>query len=298
MAQSTNGNKEGFNIAIVGGGIGGLCLAIGLIRRDIRVQIYEQAPAFAEIGAGIGFGPNSIRSMGLIDPEIKRAFDQLRTRNLWKDEEDTWINFRHGVGPPTLITDVRTNDDERTGLSSVHRAHMLDALVNLVPKEIANFGKRLCELEISDGEMGLVKLHFDDGTAVEADAVVGCDGVKSKVRQILFEESDPLQDAFFSGKYAYRGLVPMDRAKEHLGGNLAENSQMYLGPRGNVLTYPIDHGKTMNVIAFKTKQDGKWTHNQWVLANKKKDLKDDFQDWGQPVKEIVKVNGSIFLFDL
>ena len=294
MAQITNDNRKGFNIAIVGGGIGGLCLAIGLTRRNIPVHIYEQAPAFAEIGAGIGFGPNGIRSMALIDPEIKRAFDQLRTRNLWKDEKDTWINFRSGIGLPTLITDVRTNDEERTGLSSVHRAHMLDAFVNLVPPEITSFGKRLCNLEIGKKESGGIKLQFDDGTATEADAVVGCDGVKSKVRQILLGESDPLQDASFSGKYAYRGLVPMEKARQHLGGNLAENSQMYLGPHGNILTYPIDHGKTLNAIAFKTKEDGKWNHDQWVLANRKKELEDDFQDWGQPAKEIVKVSSSSF----
>ena len=291
MANATSDKQKPFKIAIVGGGIGGLCLAIGLIRRNIRVQIYEAAPAFAEIGAGIGFGPNSIRSMSLIDPEIKLAFDRLRTRNLWKDQEDIWINFRSGVGEPALITAVRTNDEEKAGLSSVHRAHVLDAFVNIAPNDIAQFGKRLCNLEIDKEHDEKIQLEFDDGTFAEADAVVGCDGVKSKVRQLLLGEGSPLEDASFSGKYAYRGLVPMEQARERLGANLAENSQMYLGPKGNILTYPIDHGKTLNAIAFKTKDDGNWDHDQWVLANKKKEMEHDFQDWGQPTKEIVKVSG-------
>ena len=287
MAQIPDNFKKPFKIAIVGGGIGGISLAIGLLRRGVPCQIYEAAPAFAEIGAGLGLGPNSVRSMKLIDPAIKAAYDKVKTKNLWKEEEETWINFRTGIGEPKMVAKVRTTDEDKTGLSSVHRAHFLDGIVKLVPEGVAHFGKRLADL--STVEAGGLQLTFDDGTKAEADAVVGCDGVKSRVRQLLLAKEDMLQDVTFTGKYAYRGLVPMEKAKEHLGGDLAENCQLYIGPGGHVMTYPIDHGTTVNVLAAKTKEDGKWDDEKWVLPHGKEGLVKDFKGWGPPVQGVVDV---------
>jgi len=278
--------EKPFTIAIVGGGIGGLALAIGLLHQGVPVQVYESAPAFAEIGAGIAFGPNAIRSMALIDPAIRAAFTSRATKNEAKEEEATWINFRCGLGDPKLIAKVQTADEGKTGLSSVHRAHFMDDLASLIPKSVAHFGKRLLSLEHQDS--GKIQLFFEDGTTALADAVVGCDGVRSRVRQILLDKKSPLEDLTFSGKYAYRGLIPMNKAKTALGDYLAGNSQMYLGPEGHILTFPIDHGKVMNVIAFKN-QDTPWEHDSWVLKNKGAEMKQDFEGWGKPVQSLLEV---------
>jgi salicylate hydroxylase len=283
---SYDSTKKPFTIAVVGGGIGGLALTIGLLHQGISVQVYESAPAFAEIGAGIAFGPNSIQAMALIDPAIRSAFTSRATKNGAKEDEETWINFRCGLGEPKLIAKVQTTDQDKTGLSSVHRAHFMDELASLIPKGVAHFGKRLQSLEHKDS--GRIQLIFEDGTTAEADAVVGCDGLRSQVRQILFDKKSPLEDLTFSGKYAYRGLIPMNKAKEALGDYLAGNSQMYLGPEGHILTYPIDHGKIMNVIAFKN-LDTDWEHEAWVLKNKGAEMKRDFEGWGKPVQAILKV---------
>jgi salicylate hydroxylase len=56
---STNPSKKPFNLAIVGGGISGLSLAITLLEYGIDLTIYEAAPHFGEIGAGVAFGPNA-----------------------------------------------------------------------------------------------------------------------------------------------------------------------------------------------------------------------------------------------
>ena len=284
--HSYGSTNKPFTIAVVGGGIGGLALTIGLLHQGISVQVYESAPAFAEIGAGMAFGPNAIRSMALIDPAIRAAFLSLATKNGAKEDEKTWINFRCGLDEPKLIAKVQTTDPDKTGLSSVHRARFMDGLASLIPHGVAHFGKRLQSLEHKDS--GKIQLVFEDGTTAEADAVVGCDGVRSRVRQILFDKKSPLEDLTFSGKYAYRGLIPMDKAKEVLGDYLAGNSQMYLGPEGHILTYPIDHGKVMNVIAFKN-QDTDWEHEAWVLKNQGAEMKSDFEGWGKPVQAILNV---------
>lgn len=284
--------KKPFTIAIVGGGLGGVALAIGLRRRGISCQIYEAAPAFAEIGAGIAFGPNSIQAMALIEPKIRAAFHRLATKNGAAEEDDTWITFRRGLGEPQLIAQVRTLDAAKTGLSSVHRAHFLDAMVGLLPPDMAQFQKRLLRLESQPS--GSVRLVFEDGSTADADAVVGCDGVRSAVRRHVLDKDTVLDDLTFSGKYAYRALVPMGQAKEALGEHLAGNSQMYLGPSGHVLTYPIDRGTTMNVIAFHDKADGVWEHEHWILRKKGAEMQRDFEGWGRPVQAVLGVSTCIW----
>ncbi|CAL3964468.1 unnamed protein product, partial [Diplocarpon coronariae] len=125
------------------GGIGGLFMAIGLLHQNIPCTIYEAAHAFAEIGAGVSFGPNAVRAMSLIDPEIKRGYDEIATSNAFPEKKKFWFDFNLGQredGWKDLkapgkegerIAQVVAGD---TGQSSVHRAHFLDKLVKLVPE--------------------------------------------------------------------------------------------------------------------------------------------------------------------
>lgn len=276
-----------FTVAIVGGGIGGLALAIGLRHHGIAVQIYEASPSFSEIGAGIAFGPNAVKAMALLDPAIRDVFSRLATKNGFAEEEDTWINFRNGFGEPESIAKVQTGDREKTGLSSVHRAHFLNGLAALIPKDIAHFGKRLQKFEST--ESGATTLTFEDGTTAQADALVGADGVRSRVRQSLLGKESVLDGLQFTNKYAYRGLIPMAEARKAVGDDLAMNSQMYIGKDGHVLTYPIDHGKTMNVVAFQNKEEGIWEHDNWVVKKMGDEMRSDFSNWGTSVLAVLDV---------
>mgnify|MGYP001176145829 CR=1 FL=1 len=80
-----------------GGGIGGLCMLIGLLHQNISCTLYEAAPAFAEIGAGVSFGANAVRSMSLIDPEIKKGYDKIATSNASPAWKKCWFNFTLGA---------------------------------------------------------------------------------------------------------------------------------------------------------------------------------------------------------
>jgi salicylate hydroxylase len=134
-----------------------------------------------------------------------------------------------------------------------------------------------------------MQMKFKDGSTAQADAVIGCDGIKSRVRVLLLGEKDPAARAQFTGKYAYRGLIPMEKAVGLLGDELARNSQMYLGHHGHMLTFPIEHGKTMNVVAFMASKTGKWKDDSWVVPMKREDMENDFADWGKDVKSVLSL---------
>ncbi|KAL5116788.1 hypothetical protein ACEQ8H_005269 [Pleosporales sp. CAS-2024a] len=286
-----------FNLAIVGGGISGLSLAITLLQHGVDLTIYEAAPHFGEIGAGVSFGPNAGRAMERMSPTIHDAFIRCKTENQHAAKHDSWFTIRVGdarradkdgfVRPGKKVGDALFDVplSGGGGRGGVYRAQFLDELVKDVPDRVAKFGKRLVDMaDASDGS-GDVVLHFADGSTAQHNAVIGCDGIKSRTRKCLLGKDHPAKDAFFSGKYAYRGLIPMEQAVEMLGEEVAQNSQMFLGYHGHVLTFPIQKGKTMNVVAFSSRDT--WDKDTWVVGTSREDMDADFKHWGHHVQKIV-----------
>jgi salicylate hydroxylase len=234
-----------FEVAIVGGGIAGLTLALHLLIHRVPIKLYEQAPQFGEIGAGVSFGPNSTKALGLISSHVLKAFEDAETNNLDEAKKNVWFDFRYGDTCDGRRPDgglICTLECEG-GQRGVRRSALLDGLVKLLPSGVAEFGKRVGSFTQDDDG---VTLSFHDGTTAKHDVVIGCDGIKSRIRKALLGEDDAAATATFSGKYAYRGLIPMQQAAAELGPELAGNSQMYLGRHGHVLTFPIGKGDTMN----------------------------------------------------
>ena len=92
MNESSKPNA--IRVAIVGGGIGGLAVALGLLKYDhIDVQVYEAAHAFGEIGAGVAIGSNAQRALKLIGPNAWDAFKKHATPNMWDSHVDNFIEY-------------------------------------------------------------------------------------------------------------------------------------------------------------------------------------------------------------
>ena len=92
-----------FSVAIVGGGIGGLVLALGLLEYpQIDVQVYESAPSFGEIGAGVSIAPNAQRALEMISPAAKAAFDKNATGNTWASKAH--VAFEYVVVSVVIVT--------------------------------------------------------------------------------------------------------------------------------------------------------------------------------------------------
>ena len=90
-AYINDSHTKTVSVAVVGGGIGGLTLALGLLKYPhIDVQVYEAAPSFGEIGAGVSFGPNAKRAFELISPQLEEALSKHATPNLWKSHANVF----------------------------------------------------------------------------------------------------------------------------------------------------------------------------------------------------------------
>ncbi|KAF1975009.1 salicylate 1-hydroxylase-like protein [Bimuria novae-zelandiae CBS 107.79] len=292
--MGTSSQAKSFNLAIVGGGISGLTLAISLQKHNIPLTVYESAAAFGEIGAGVGFQANFVRTMELISPRIKEGF--LRCSNNVETEPPKWFDVRIGdtrkadgegfvhekdgrklaLGDP--IFTILSRPGPRGG---VHRAHFLDELVKILPPGIAQFKKKL--VDVTEAAGGDAVLHFADGTTAQHTAVIGCDGIKARTREIVLgmEEARPK----FSGKYAYRGIIPMQKAVEFLGDVEPRTPQMYCGYKGHVLTFPIANDTIFNVVTFSSRDE--WTDPEWVVKTSREDMLADYADWTYKVKSII-----------
>ena len=163
--DSRNTDQSGMNslnVAIVGGGIAGLTLALGLLSRGIKTTIYERGRSFREIGAGIGFTPNAEWAMKVLDPRIHAAFKQVTVQNgtdwfIWMDggsEEDGAVIHKMYLG-------------ER-GFEGCQRADFLDELVKSMPGGTVQFSKNLAGI-VDEDELGKVELKFTDGSSAAAD---------------------------------------------------------------------------------------------------------------------------------
>ena len=93
-APNTTSQPSSINIAVVGGGIAGLCLTLGLLKYPhIDVHVYEAAPTFSEFGAGVEIGPNAQAALRLLSPLAERAFTETTTGNLWPSHENIFCDY-------------------------------------------------------------------------------------------------------------------------------------------------------------------------------------------------------------
>lgn len=231
--------------------------------------------------------------MSAIHPSIWEGYQKIASFNGWPEKQKVWFNFSVGDkvngNEGEQIAEVEMEDGQTQ--STCHRAHFLDVLVKLLPEGCAQFDKRLSDVEEILNDAGEQKLlvKFADGTTAEADAVIGCDGIRSATRPLVYGKDNILSRPQFTGKVAYRGLIPMPKAVEALGNDLAENRQMYLGHRGHVLTFGVARGTLLNVVAFHDAKDKTKWEGEWIQPAQKDSLDRDFAGWGANVTKIMEV---------
>lgn len=229
---------KNLKIAIVGAGYGGAAAAKALSLLGADVTVYEQAPQMGEVGAGIGLRPATMarfRQWGIFDAVANVSspsdYFEILTATGEPIMKDTWPEF---------------GDQKQTYL--IHRRDFIEALLGVLPEGMVKLGHRLESIE-DKGDRSV--LTFANGESVEADLVVGADGIKSAVREQLFSNEGPV----FSGEHAYRVVISADDAH---GLVVDDNLRMYIGKGTKVYLLPLRHRNQMSFDITALNPDGTW----------------------------------------
>jgi salicylate hydroxylase len=161
--------RKPLEVAIIGGGITGVTLALGLLRRHVKFTIYERASSFREIGAGIGFTPNAERAMKILDGQIHQCFRKVAVQNGddWFRYVDGYNHNRHDPEDTSERLMFKMYLGER-GFEGCRRSDFLQGLVDLLPTEYIKFEKNLEYIEdVANGDR--VTMRFRDGSSEQAD---------------------------------------------------------------------------------------------------------------------------------
>ncbi|KAK8081357.1 hypothetical protein PG996_000138 [Apiospora saccharicola] len=268
--------KKSFEIAVIGRGIAGATLAVALIKHGIPCQIYEQGHGFSEIGAGVAFSPNALRSMDICDKSLRAAslraaFERVGTHNQWDSKHDVYFDVLDGMAKgddPASRKPLFTLTNDQ-GMDAVNRAHFME--------------------EENGGENGRVKMFFHDGSTAEADAVVGCDGIKSRMRQLVLGGDDvPGAHPQYTHVYGYRGVIPMAQAVEALGEERAKNSCLWIGKNAHILSYPLTLPTTREEALHHYADFGPMVKKQFELVGENIDKWALFDTGDHPVPQFNK----------
>jgi salicylate hydroxylase len=232
-------------VAIVGGGLAGLAAANALTTFGMKAEVFETAPALGEIGAAVNASPQAVKALQAIGVGDKVAAvgyssPGIYTRNM-QTGEFLEFNDRHKAaakyGAPYY---------------SFHRADLLDALASGLDHSAVHLGHRLTGVEERSER---VILAFANGAQVEAEIVIGADGVRSVIRRALYGDDNPT----YTGQMVWRALLNGRDVPEEV---LEPTGHIqWVGPGCHLLAYYIRSKKFVNIV---TQEDtDKWVEEGW-----------------------------------
>ncbi|MEV7789415.1 NAD(P)/FAD-dependent oxidoreductase [Streptomyces sp. NPDC088106] len=230
---------KNLKIAVVGAGYGGAAAAKALGLLGAEVDVYEQANQIREVGAGIGLRPatmNRFREWGIFD-----AIAEVTSPS-------EYFEILTATGDP-IMKETWPADGEQTHTHLIHRGDFIEALMGVLPAGMVHLGHKLESVQ-DKGDRSV--LTFADGKTVEADLVVGADGIKSVVRRELFGDQGPV----FAGEHAYRAVISLDAAHGMVDD---DNLRMYIGRGTKVYLLPLRHRGQVSFDITALCPDGTWT---------------------------------------
>lgn len=222
-------------VLVAGGGIGGLAAALALARAGIAVQVLERAREFGEIGAGIQLGPNAFRAfdaLGIGDTARAMAIhiDSLRLMDALSAEEicriELGAGFQARFGNPYAV---------------IHRGELHGVLLRACRAEPRIALRPGAEVTGYAQDAATVTALLADGTRAQGAALIGADGLWSRIRRQLVGDGAPR----VSGHTTYRSVIPVERMPEALRWNAAT---LWAGPKCHIVHYPLSGWALFNLV--------------------------------------------------
>jgi salicylate hydroxylase len=260
-------------ILIAGAGIGGLATASCLLKRGFDVEVYEQAPALSEVGAGIQISANAMHV--LRDLDVADAIARVGV------QPKAYVFRLHDTGEVIQTFALSAEHERRHGAPYIqlHRADLHDLLVAKVrqlKRDAVHLNHRVIGFsERADG----VELRFaHDGVSVRGDALVGADGLKSVVRGQIVGNAPPT----YTGDGVWRVTVPIERIPHGL--RLDQVMSVFMGPGGHAVCYYLRGGSLLN---FAGTVEAEVSEESWTLKFPWENLKEDFAGWHPAIQAII-----------
>jgi salicylate hydroxylase len=267
---------------MIGGGIGGLTAANALRRAGVEVAVYEAAGELKEIGAGVALHANAMRVLRFIG--VEEAVRKVAGRT-------EYAVTRDGITGRVISRTSRARQVELMGIepATAHRADLLDVLAAALPDGIATLGKRCVSVE-SAGSSAVAR--FSDGTEVEADVIIGADGIHSAVRTSLFGPDAPR----FTGKICYRSVIPAAAVRGGVLSDVATDNGQWLGPHGTVVLYPLRGEELINVVAHY--DDDTYRHESWVTECEPAEVLERYAGWNESLLRLFEAGQTWYKWAL
>ena len=233
-------------VLIAGAGIGGLAAALACRRAGATVRVFERAPVFGEVGAGIQIGPNVTRILhawGLADVlrQVAAFPDRLQVRSA-------------GSGRELGVLPLGASALQRYGApyATIHRSDLHQLLLTALMKHGSVEPELAAQVRGFSQSALSVALEFVDGRQIDGAALIGADGLWSPVRQALLHDGDPQP----SGHLAYRAMLVQQDLPVALR---SQQVTVWLGPQLHVVQYPVRAGAGLNLVAI-VHGDPDWLH--------------------------------------
>ena len=238
-------------VSIVGAGISGLTAGICLSKKNIPSVIYERNSGISEVSAGINLSPNAtnlLQKIGVLEDLISLCHQPSK------------VVFRDHKGKKISSYKVNRGDEKYLTLN---RKRLIGLLYD---KYLEHGGEVIFNNKIEDFENE--DITFKD-KSLDAELILGCDGINSSLRTKKFKSVPPL----FSGFIAWRSIKEFSSPFEK---NNGEDINFYLGPNSHIVTYPIGENTYSATCIIKSSD---WIEESWVLEGTKDQFQSDFKDW-------------------
>ena len=256
-------------VLVAGGGIGGITGVLALRARGIECQLFEQAAAFGQVGAGLQVSSNAARillRLGLGEA-LKRVatYPEGRDYRGWDDGERLYY------------TPLGQRAEAHFGSPyyCAHRAELLDVLLSGLGQHGFRLGTRI---ERVDQDANSVTVTLAGGGAESGDILIGADGIHSTVRAQLFGKELPR----YTGNVAWRGLVPAERVA-HL--DLGSVVGVWMGPNRSIVQYYVSAGRTFNWIGIS--RSAQPARESWLAEGKIEDALAEYDGWNSTIRTII-----------